>query len=258
MDRVKGKIAVITGVAGQKGIGYAIAKKLGSGGAILAVTDISNEVYERAEAMKVLGYRVLPFQVDLLKLKDVNLMIERVLKDFGRIDILVNVAGIAPRGEERKQRARQFIDVTEEDWDREIAINLKTNFNCTKAVYTSMVKQKYGKIVNISSTTGPMGSFKGAFAYSAAKAGILGFTRALALDGAEYGITVNAIAPGWIDTGGSNRIKEELENIIPLKRLGTSDEVADLALFLASDESSYMTGHLIVIDGGLHIPETKT
>ncbi len=212
MDRVKGKVAVITGVAGPKGIGYAIAKKLGNEGATLAVTDISNEVYERAEEMKALGYNASPFQVDLIKLKDVNQMITKILENFGRIDILVNVAGKAPRGEERKRkRSRQFIDVTEEYWDKGIAVNLKTHFNCTKAVYPSMIRQKYGKIVNISSTTGPIGSIKGSFAYSAAKSGILGFTRALALDGAEYGITVNAIAPGWIDTGMSNERKEKLE-----------------------------------------------
>ena len=112
--------------------------------------------------------------------------------------------------------------------------------------------------MNISSTTGPIGSFQGAYAYSAAKSGILGFTRALALDGAEYGITVNAIAPGWFDTRDLNVRREGLESIIPLKRLGTSEEIANLVLFLASDESSYMTGHLIIIDGGLLIREIKT
>lgn len=258
MDRVKGKIAVITGVAGPKGMGYAIAKKLGSEGAALAATDISTEVYERAEEMKALGYTVAPFQVDLIKLKDVTQMTEKILEKLGRIDILINVAGAAPRSEKRKPRPKRFIDVTEEAWDKEIAINLKTTFNCTKAVYPSMMRQQYGRIVNISSTTGPIGSFQGAYAYSAAKSGILGFTRALALDGAEYGITVNAIAPGWFDTRDLDVRREDLESIIPLKRLGTSEEIANLVLFLASDESSYMTGHLIIIDGGLHIPETMT
>lgn len=258
MDRVKGKIAVITGVAGPKGMGYAIAKKLGSEGATLAVTDISNEVYERAEEMNALGYTVAPFQVDLIKLKDVTQMTEKILEKLGRIDILINVAGLAPRGEKRKPRPKRFIDVTEEAWDKEIAINLKTTFNCTKAVYPSMMRQQYGRIVNISSTTGPIGSFQGAYAYSAAKSGILGFTRALALDGAEYGITVNAIAPGWFDTRDLNVRREDLESIIPLKRLGTSEEIANLVLFLASDESSYMTGHLIIIDGGLLTREIKT
>ncbi|UCH71055.1 MAG: SDR family oxidoreductase, partial [Candidatus Bathyarchaeota archaeon] len=153
MDRVKGKIAVITGVAGPKGMGYAFAKKLGSEGATLAVTDISNEVYERAEEMNALGYTVAPFEVDLIKLKDVTQMTEKILEKLGRIDILINVAGLAPRGEKRKPRPKRFIDVTEEAWDKEIAINLKTTFNCTKAVYPSMMRQQYGRIVNISSTT---------------------------------------------------------------------------------------------------------
>jgi 3-oxoacyl-[acyl-carrier protein] reductase len=258
MDRVKGKIAVITGVAGPKGIGYAIAKQLGREGATLAVTDVSKEVYDRAEELIALGYAVAPFQVDLIQLEAVQRMVEKIRAELGRIDILVNVAGGRVRGEARKPRSRRFIDVTEAAWDRGIAINLKTTFNCTKAVYPSMVQQQYGRIVNISSTTGPIGSFQGAYAYSAAKAAILGFTRALALDGADYGITVNAIAPGWIDTRDSAERRDGLESIIPLKRLGTAAEVANLALFLASDEASYMTGHLIIIDGGLHIPEIKT
>jgi 3-oxoacyl-[acyl-carrier protein] reductase len=255
MRRVEGKVALVTGVAGPKGIGYATAKKLASEGAILAVTDISAEVYDRAKEIQSLGYKAVRFKVDCSKSQEVKQMAEKVLQQFGRIDILVNVAGAAPRGE--AMVFKRFVDVTEEEWDRDIANNLKTTFNCTKAVLPSMIKQRYGKIVNISSVTGPIVSNPSTAAYSAAKGGVLGLTRALALDVAEYGITVNAIGPGWIATGRAEEIEDRLDPTIPLKRCGKPEEVADLVLFLASEESCYITGHMIVIDGANIIQEFK-
>lgn len=260
MGRVKDKVALITGVASPNGMGYATAKLLGSEGAILAVTDISPEVYKRADELKKLDYKVIAFKVDLTKSKDINQMVEDVLKDLGRIDILVNVAGMQPRepGKKRKQTYRRFVDLTEEQWKWGIDINLHTTFNVTKAVFPGMVEQKYGKIVNVSSVTGPIVTIRGSFAYSAAKAAILGLTRALALDGAECNITVNAIGPGWINTGLREGMEDRLGPTIPMKRCGTADDCANLILFLASDESSYITGQMIIIDGGNIIQENKS
>ena len=148
----------------------------------------------------------------------------------------------------------RFQDLTEKDWDKDIAINLKTNYNCTRAVIPDMVKQRYGKIVNLSSVTGNYVVFPGSAGYSAAKGGISALTRALALEVAEYGVTVNAVAPGWIATMPGS---EKFDKTIPMKRCGKPEEVADLVLYLASDESSYITGQTIVIDGGNIIQEYK-
>jgi len=256
MMRLKGKVALITGVGGPKGIGYASAKRLGEEGASLAIADISDEVYDRAKELEALGNKVLSLRLDLRKLKDVAAMVDQVLGKYGRIDILANIAGIGPRGSAPTGGVvKHFIDLTEEDWEDQLGINLKTNFNCTRMVLPIMIKQRYGKIVNMSSVTGTLVSDPGASAYSAAKGGVSGLTKALALEVAEFGITVNAITPGWIDTGRELERKAGLSS--PMKRAGRPEEVANLVLFLASDESSYLNGHDVVIDGGKILQEIK-
>jgi len=253
--RLKDKVAIVTGCARAQGMGCAIAKVLAREGAVLAITDISDQVYERAKELQASGYKVVAYRVDLTKLKEVNEMVKKVLGQFGRVDILVNVAGSIPWG----TVPSRVVDMTEEEWDKVIAMNLKTTFNCIRAVLPSMINQKNGKIVNISSVTGPMVSTPHLAHYAAAKAGVTGLTRALANEVGEYGINVNAILPGSIDTRLDEVfpfLGEESKKLeIPLGRPGKPEEVADLVLFLASDESRYITGQMIVIDGGAFIME---
>lgn len=253
--RVQDRAAVVTGVAGPRGIGYAAARVLGREGANLAIMDISDEVNQRARELNDLGYTVTPYKVDLTKLRDVTSIIQDVAKRFGGIHILVNVAGLAPRGD--LEVVKDLVDVTEEEWDRSIDINLKTTYNCVKAVLPIMIAQKYGKIVNTSSVTGTVTGIAGATPYAAAKGGILGLTKSLALETAKYNITVNAVGPGWIHTGSSTEAEILAGKATPMGRPGEPEEVADLILFLASDESRYITGQLVVIDGGNTIQEYK-
>jgi 3-oxoacyl-[acyl-carrier protein] reductase len=255
--KLENKVALVTGVAGPRGIGYASASRLAQEGASLAIVDISGEVHRRAKELEALGTHVISFNVDLTRLSDVREMVGRVWERYGRIDILVNVTGLVPRGAGPGTTDKRFVDLTEGEWDSLIATNLKTTFNCTKAVLLIMIRQHYGRIVNISSVTGTLVAIPGESAYAAAKGGVSGLTKALALEVAEYGITVNAIAPGWIHTDSSSESEVKAGLSTPMRRSGTAEEVANLVLFLASDESSYMTGHDVVIDGGNVLQEYK-
>ncbi|UCH01385.1 MAG: SDR family oxidoreductase [Candidatus Bathyarchaeota archaeon] len=247
--RLKNKVAVVTGVANPKGIGFESAKMLAREGARLAVADISEKVHERADELKTAGYNVISFQLDLTDSEKVNNMTKKVIAKYGKVDILVNAAGTVPN----PRVPKLFIDLTEEEWDKEWANNLKTTFNCTQAVLPNMIKRRYGKIVNIASVVAchGAGSVAGTTAYSAAKYGVVGFTHNLALNVARHGINANTILAGWIDTGLFDRgVYEERVKSIPLGRNGSPEDIAYLVLFLSSDESSYLTGSDIVIDGG--------
>jgi 3-oxoacyl-[acyl-carrier protein] reductase len=245
--KLKGKVAIVTG-SGQ-GIGKEIILAFAKEGSKVVISDITDKIYEVAEEVKKLGQEALAVKCDVTKPEEVKNMIETTLKKFGKIDILVNNAGIFP--------FKPFTEITEQDWDKVINVNLKGTFNCTKAVLPTMIKQKYGKIINISSIAGTIVGFTQLTHYCASKAAIVGFTRALALEVAQHGINVNAIAPGPIETPGTQalgkEIHEQIKKAIPLARWGKPEEIATLAVFLASDDSNFITGQCIVADGGYTI-----
>ena len=257
--KLSGRTGIVTGVAGPKGMGYASAQKLAAEGAVLVIADISSEVNERAQELKNSGFNATAFRLDLTKFSEVKSMVDEKLSKCGHIDILANVAGIGPRGSaDTGGLGKRFVDLSEQEWQTQLDINLRTVYNCTKAVLPIMIKQNYGRIINMSSVTGPLVSNPGTSAYSAAKGAVSALTKALALEVAEYHITVNAVAPGWIHTGSTRESEFKASLATPMKRAGEPEEVANLISFLASDESSYITGHNIVIDGGNILQEDKS
>ncbi|ADL53801.1 3-oxoacyl-[acyl-carrier-protein] reductase [Clostridium cellulovorans] len=243
-----GQCAIVTGAT--RGIGRAIATKLATSGANVVVNYRSNT--EEAEKLKTeleaLGVKILLVQGDISKDEEAKKLILAAKDAFGKIDILVNNAGITKDG--------LIMRMKEEDFDKVIEVNLKGTFNCSKHVTSVMIKQKYGKIINISSVVGIVGN-AGQVNYSASKAGIIGMTKSLAKELGSRGINVNAVAPGYIVTDMteelSEKIKEETKNSIPLKRLGEPEDVAELVAFLASKSSDYITGQVINVDGGMVI-----
>lgn len=245
---LKDKVAVVTG--GSRGIGRAIVLELASQGADIAFNylkskDAADEVKKEIESK---GRRALAFQSDVKDLEAVKKMIEVVKDKLGRLDIIVNNAGIL------KDRALMLMD--EQDWEEVISTNLSGAFNLVRAAIVTFMKQKSGNIINITSVAGITGTPR-QVNYSASKAGIIGLTKSLAKEVGPYGIRVNAIAPGYIDTDMLSGLKEdyktELLNRIPMNRFGSSEEVAKVATFLVSDNARYITGQTILVDGGLAI-----
>ena len=244
---LKGKVALVTG--GAQGIGKAVALMLARHGADVVVADVNLEkAAETAKEVEATGRGAMAVSVDVTRLSDVENMVESAIGRFGRIDILINNAGIA--------RDKLILRMTEEDWDAVLDVNLKGTFNCTKAVIKHMSKQRSGKIVNIASVVGEMGN-AGQANYSASKAGVIGLTKTIAREFSQRGINVNAIAPGYIQTPMTDvlpdKAKEELKRMIPMERLGQPEDVAYAVLFLVSDASSYVTGQVLNVNGGIYM-----
>jgi len=243
--KLKDRVAIVTGAG--RGIGKAIASTFVREGAKVALVDVDKGVLEttKNEIGKKRG-EVIAIPCDITKSAEVKAMVNQVEKAFGRIDVLVNNAGIIRRG--------TIETVTEEDWDQVIAVNLKGTFNCCKAVVEFMRQQGYGKLVNGSSIAGKMGDITSAPGYGSSKAGMDALTKTLARQLAKYGINVNAVSPHAIETEMSAQWSEERRKeiiaSIPLGRLGKPQDVAEAALFLASDEASFITGEILDVNGG--------
>jgi len=240
-----GKVAVVTG-AGQ-GIGKAISLNLASAGAYIGVNDVNTETIARAVAdIEAMGRKAVPLVADVSDPDAVDEMMQRALDAFGKIDILVNNAGIT--------RDNLLVRLKKEDWDAVLDVNLTGTFLCTKSAARHMMKQRYGRIINISSVVGFMGN-AGQPNYAASKAGIAGFTKAVARELAPRGITVNAVAPGFVDTEMTRaipeKVRESVGKLIPMERFGEPEDVAHCVGFLASDEASYITGQVIHVNGGM-------
>ena len=245
---LEGKTALITG--GAKGIGKRITEVLAEYGAAVAINYSGSEdaAKELADKINQSGGRAITYKCNVAEFDKTAEMIDYVIKEFGHIDILVNNAGITKDG--------LMLRMTDEDFDRVIDVNLKGTFNCTKYVSKYMLKQKSGKIINISSVVGLSGN-AGQVNYSASKAGIIGITKSAAKELSSRGITVNAVAPGYVDTDMtkvlSDNIRNEILKNIPLQRMGNVEDISNCVAFLASEDASYITGQVISVDGGMHI-----
>ncbi len=245
---LQGKTALVTG--GARGIGRSIVLELAKGGADVAFTYRSSAqlVDSLVTEVQSLGRKALAVQADATSAKSAVEVIEKVVAEFKRLDILVNNAGIT--------KDNLLLRMSEEEWDSVIQTNMKSVFNYTKAAARTMMGQRYGKVINLSSVVGLKGN-AGQSNYAASKAGIIGFTRSIAKELASRNILVNAVAPGYIDTDMTAALTEEQKKAvldsIPLKRVAKPDDVAKLVLFLASPDSDYITGQVISVDGGMSV-----
>jgi 3-oxoacyl-[acyl-carrier protein] reductase len=245
--RFKDEVVVVTG--STRGIGKEIALSFAKEGAIVIILGRNGETADKTrDEFLAQSYRAESFACDVSNLQNVQEIVNKIIDKHNRIDILVNNAGIT--------KDNLLLRMSEEDWDEVIKINLRGVFNCTKALTKVMLKAKKGKIINITSIIGISGN-AGQANYAASKAGIIGFTKSIAKEIASRGITVNAIAPGYIQTDMTAQLnektREELMKNIPLQRLGQAEDIAGVCLFLASKEADYITGQTIVVDGGMTV-----
>ncbi len=251
----KGKVCFVTGAGSPDGIGFATAKMLGSLGAALVLVSTTRRISDRASELNAMGIAAKGYICDLMDRKQVGILVERIITDFGKIDVLVNNAGMTQVGLE--EDFTYFAEIEDESWDLSISRNLTLCFNVTRAVLPHMVRENYGRIVNVSSVTGPVVSNPGEAAYSAAKAAVIGMSRSIAIEVAKNNVMINNVLPGWIATASQTQGEAAGGENTPAGRGGTPQEVAAMIVFLTSAEASYITGQTFIVDGGNTIQEYK-
>jgi 3-oxoacyl-[acyl-carrier protein] reductase len=250
MSGVGDRVALVTGAGSAGGIGFAIARALVEGGAKVCLTATTGRIHDRAQSLGCMSHIA-----DLTDPAQVAALFAAVEARLGPVDILVNNAGMVQTG--KRVKRGHLADWTDTAWAHHMALNINTTFHCCRAALPGMAARGYGRIVNISSVTGPVVTIDGSSAYATAKAAITGMTRSIALEYGRQGITCNAVLPGWIATESSSPKEIRAGQRTPAGRPGTPDEVAACALFLASQESSYVTGAMLVVDGGNTLQEMK-
>lgn len=252
---LRGQVALVTGAGSAGGIGFATATLLAELGCRVAVCATGPRIHDRARELAARGFEARGYQGDLTDTDATTTLVDAVLADFGRVDVLVNNAGMAQEGV--PESFTGFLDLDLQDWRASLARNLDTCFLVTRLVLPGMLARGAGRIVNVSSVTGPVVSNPGESAYSAAKAGMVGMARALALEVADRGVTVNCVAPGWVATASQTPDESRASVHTPIGRAGTPAEMAAAIAFLAMPGASYITGEMLVVDGGNILQERK-
>ncbi|WP_156250258.1 SDR family NAD(P)-dependent oxidoreductase [Pseudactinotalea terrae] len=255
MTTPRQRVAIITGAGSAAGIGFAAARLLGAGGSPVVITSTTDRIFERVAELRAAGVRAEGVVADLTHPADAATVVGCASDSFGGVDILVNNAGMTSVSGSYASGAVDTLSL--DAWNASLDRNLTTSFLMIRAVADLMQVAGYGRIVNVSSVSGPVAAYAGDVGYHAAKAGVVGLTRATAIDMAAAGITVNAVAPGWIDTASASDYERVLGAATPVGRSGTADEVAHAIGFLAGEGASYITGQLITVDGANSISEAR-
>jgi 3-oxoacyl-[acyl-carrier protein] reductase len=260
--KLSGQVALVTGAGSRDGIGFAAAHALASDGACVVITSTSDRIHDRVREIEAAGGTAIGVVADLMASGEALRVARSALAVNGRIDVCVNNAGMIAVGGAATVATLHdttlLKDTSDTQWDDSLHRNLTTCFTVTRAVISSMIEHGYGRVVNVASTSGPVQAFVGDVGYHAAKAGMIGFTRAVALECASKGVTVNAVAPGWIATASQSPGERSAGSLAPIGRSGTPAEVAAAIRFLADPAASFITGQLLVVDGGNSLPEDRS
>jgi 3-oxoacyl-[acyl-carrier protein] reductase len=254
--RLDGQTAIVTGAGSASGIGFACAKSLAVDGAHVVIASTTDRIHARVAELQASGWAASGFVGDLMVEGVAEALVDMAHAVADRLDVCVNNAGMIAVG--MKPHSRAAVDVNADDWADSLHRNLTTCFSMTRACLAPMRHRRYGRIINVASTSGPVQAFFGDPGYHAAKAGVIGLTRAIALEAAGDGITVNAVSPGWIATGAQLIGEHNAGHYTPLGRSGTPDEVAAAVRFLADPSASFITAQQIVVDGGNSLPEDRS